>query len=115
MILLEFLTSSSFLFLSQAMQETAILASSSSSSGEGEVFFLAAPFVVGGIVWAAIYRRYRNQDKSFLYEHETNVTVTNIDKTEDTYQGARKRLKSKRINGDNSRNSRERVQRFEIE
>jgi hypothetical protein len=69
------------------------------------------PAGAAGLYWA-LYRYYRNTDKSHAFEHETSVQakpVTGSDRKVGTNNGTRER----RIRGDNLRQYRSRVQRIE--
>jgi hypothetical protein len=82
--------------------------------GDGILALLAiGPAGAAGLYWA-LYRYYRNTDKSHAFEHETSVQakpVTGSDRKVGTNNGTRER----RIKGDNLRNYRSRVQRIETE
>ena len=71
---------------------------------------LLGPAGATGLYWA-IYRYYRNTDKSHAFEHETQVDakpVTGTDRKVDEIKGTRET----RIRGDNVREYRKRVQRI---
>ena len=78
---------------------------------EGVLFLLAlGPVSAVGVYWA-IYRHYRNTDKSHAFEHETAVEVLALtgaeaDRKVDEVRGTR----ASRIQGDNVGNHRQRVQ-----
>jgi len=78
---------------------------------EGILFLLAlGPVSAVGVYWA-IYRHYRNTDKSHAFEHETAVEVLALtgveaDRKVDEIRGTR----APRIQGDNVGNPRQRVQ-----
>ena len=71
-----------------------------SSDGEGYLLALLAAGPVAGIaVWTTIYRRYRNQDKTHVYERETAIAAAPVqgdDAKVDEVIGTRRR----RIEGD---------------
>jgi len=79
--------------------------------GEAILFLLAlGPASAAGLYWA-IYRHYRNTDKSHAFEHETAVEVLALtgveaDRKVDEIRGTR----APRIQGDNVGNPRQRVQ-----
>ena len=81
-------------------------------SGDGGMWLLlAGPAGATGLYWA-LYRYYRNTDKSHDFEHETAVVakpVTGSDNKVDEVRGTRET----RIKGDNVREYRKRVQRIE--
>ena len=80
-------------------------------SGDGGMWLLlAGPAGATGLYWA-IYRYYRNTDKSHAFERETAVDakpVTGSDQKVDEVEGTR----DKRIQGDNVRAYRQRVERI---
>ena len=79
--------------------------------GDGTLWLLAlGPAGATGLYWA-LYRYYRNTDKSHAFEHETTVNakpVTGADRKVGVNNGTRE----SRIRGDNLRNYRARVQRI---
>lgn len=79
-------------------------------SGDGGMWLLAlGPAGATGLYWA-LYRYYRNTDKSHDFEHETTVVakpVTGSEQKVDEMKGTRET----RIRGDNGRAYRKRVQR----
>lgn len=78
--------------------------------GDAILFLLAlGPASAAGFYWI-VYRHYRNTDKSHAYERETAVEVLALtglegDRQVDTVRGTQ----SKRIDGDNVANHRQRV------
>lgn len=80
-------------------------------SDDGGLWLLAlGPTGAAGLYWA-IYRYYRNTDKSHAFERETAVDaqpVTGSDRKTGVNNGTR----DKRINGDNVSDYRQRVQRI---
>jgi len=80
-------------------------------SDDGGLWLLAlGPAGATGLYWA-IYRYYRNTDKSHAFEHETQVDakpVAGTDRKVDEIKGTRET----RIRGDNVREYRKRVQRI---
>lgn len=96
---------------SQTVQHTALLWQESSDDQSG-IWLLAAGPAAGVALYGALYRYYRNTDKSHSFERETRISsqpITGTDAKVDEVRGTRR----KRIDGDNSRNYRERVQRVE--
>ena len=79
-------------------------------SDDGGIWLLAlGPAGATGLYWA-IYRYYRNTDKSHAFERETTVDakpVTGSDRKFDTVTGTRKT----KIDGDNVAAYRQRVKR----
>lgn len=78
---------------------------------EGVLFLLAlGPVSAVGVYWA-IYRHYRNTDKSHAFEHETAVEVLALTGTETDHKVDEVRgTRASRIEGDNVGNHRQRVQ-----
>ena len=83
-------------------------------SDNGTLWMLASgPASAAGLYWA-LFRYYRNTDKSHAFERETAVVakpVTGTDEKVDVVRGTRE----SRIDGDNVREYRRRVQRIEGE
>ena len=80
-------------------------------SDDGGIWLLALRPAGGTALYWAIYRYYRNTDKSHAFERETKVDakpVTGSDRKVDTVTGTRKT----RIDGDNVKAYRERVKRI---
>ncbi|TPG50629.1 hypothetical protein EAH75_04105 [Rhodanobacter glycinis] len=81
-------------------------------SGDGGTWLLLlGPAGATGLYWA-LYRYYRNTDKSHDFEHETTVVakpVTGSEQKVDEVKGTRET----RIRGDNVREYRRRVQRIQ--
>jgi hypothetical protein len=79
--------------------------------GDTTLLLLAlGPASAAGLYWA-IYRHYRNTDKSHAFEHETAVEVLALtgsesDRKIDEVRGTR----ATRVQGDNVSNHRQRVQ-----
>ncbi|MGN6224298.1 hypothetical protein [Pseudoxanthomonas sp.] len=79
-------------------------------SDDGGLWLLAAGPVGATALYWALYRYYRNTDKSHAFERETTVEakpVTGSDTKVDTVTGTRET----RISGDNVHDYRARVQR----
>lgn len=80
-------------------------------SDESALVLLAGPAGAAALYWA-LYRYYRNTDKSHAFERETAVEakpVTGTDRKVSTISGTR----SRRISGDNVGAYRARVQRVQ--
>ena len=80
------------------------------SDDSGLFLLLLGPAGGVGLYWA-LYRYYRNTDKSHAFERETTVAakpVTGSEQKVDEVKGTRKT----RIDGDNVREYRKRVQRI---
>ncbi|MCL6711664.1 hypothetical protein M8R20_32250 [Pseudomonas sp. R2.Fl] len=81
-------------------------------SDDGGLWLLAAGPVGATALYWALYRYYRNTDKSHAFERETTIEakpVTGSDSKVDTVTGTQET----RIRGDNVRDYRARVQRDE--
>lgn len=81
-------------------------------SDDGGLWLLAAGPVGATALYWALYRYYRNTDKSHAFERETTIEakpITGSDTKVDTVTGTRET----RINGDNVHDYRARVQRGE--
>ncbi|MBB3275003.1 MULTISPECIES: hypothetical protein [Pseudoxanthomonas] len=79
-------------------------------SDDGGLWLLAAGPVGATALYWALYRYYRNTDKSHAFERETTIEakpVTGSDSKVDTVTGTQET----RIRGDNVRDYRARVQR----
>ncbi len=78
--------------------------------GDGILLLLAlGPASATGFYWA-MYRHYRNTDKSHAFEHETAVEVLTLSGTEaDRKIGENNRTRSGQIQGANGNNHRQRV------
>lgn len=97
------------LFLTPALEVTSVLASSDS---DGTGFLLLSGPLAGGALYWALFRYYRNTDKSHRFEHETHIEsqpVTGTDAKVDEVRGTRR----KTIDGNNVSKHRERVQRVQ--
>lgn len=89
---------------------TAPLAQGSSDSGGGEVWMLLFGPLVGSALYWALYRYYRNTDKSHRFEKETRIEaqpVTGTDAKVDSVRGTQR----SQVQGDNVDDYRERVRR----
>ncbi len=81
------------------------------SDDGGLAILLLGPAGATGLYWA-LYRYYRNTDKSHAFEHETTVEakpVTGSDSKIDEVKGTRET----RISGDNVREYRKRAKRIQ--
>jgi hypothetical protein len=75
------------------------------------LFLLLGPAGAAALYWA-LYRYYRNTDKSHAFEYETSVTaqpVTGSDRKISEVKGTQR----SRISGDNLRQYRQRVKRIQ--
>ena len=82
------------------------------SDDSGIWLLVLGPTGAAGLYWA-IYRYYRNTDKSHAFERETAVDakpVTGADRDRKT--GENNGTREQRISGDNVREYRQRVQRI---
>lgn len=95
----------------QAAELAGIAAVVASSDGQGYLFaLLAAGPAVGIGIYTAIYRRYRNQDRTHRFEQETHIEASPIrgdDAKVDEVKGTQRR----RIEGDVIDQPRQRVRR----
>lgn len=81
-------------------------------SDDGGLWLLAlGPAGAGALYWA-LYRYYRNTDKSHAFEHETAVDAQPVTGS-DQKTGRVKGTQATRINGDNVRAYRKRVRRIQ--
>ena len=81
------------------------------SSDDSPVWLLAAGPAGGLATYWAIYRYYRNDDKSHAFERDTIIEAQPVQGGEDRVDHINKTRDSK-IDGDNSQNHRQRVQRI---
>ncbi|WP_061962329.1 hypothetical protein [Demequina flava] len=89
-----------------------------SSGSDGDGFFLAAilgvaPFAVGVFAHKMLYRRYRNQDKRYRYEHTTKSTMDDLERW-DTFLQEKRRMRNRTMAGSNIENSEVRAQYVDI-
>lgn len=83
-------------------------------SDDSGLWLLAlGPAGAAGLYWA-LYRYYRNTDKSHAFEHETSVNAKPVTGSEQKI-GEVKGTQKTRIDGDNVRDYRERVQRRQVD
>ena len=90
---------------------TDVIVLASSGDGGAGLFGLilfAAPFVVGWLTYAGLYKRYRNQDQRYQFEHTTSAVRSNLAR-QDTFVRARKRLRSSSMEGRNDRDPHQRA------
>jgi hypothetical protein len=89
-----------------------VILQSTQSDGSGSPLFLLAGPVAGAALYGAVYRYYRNADKTDQFERETRIAlkdrITGDDQKIDEVHGTRER----RIKGDNSKEFRRRVARL---
>ena len=84
-------------------------------SDDNGVWLLAlGPTGAAGLYWA-IYRYYRNTDKSHAFERETKVETKPIERLRDDKIGENNGTRERRIQGDNVKAYRQRVQRLRDE
>lgn len=83
------------------------------STHAGGVVILAAGPVAGFLIYGAIYRRYRNADKTYAFERETVVAETTPITGSDTKVDELRGTRDSRVRGDNSGDDRQRVQRLQ--
>jgi hypothetical protein len=80
------------------------------SDDNGLALLLLGPAGSVGLYWA-LYRYYRNTDKSQAFEHETKVDAKPVTGT-DVQVGTNNGTRESRIQGNNVREYRQRVQRM---
>lgn len=98
-----------FMLSDMATHATNVLAASSSNS-DGILFLLAMGPAAGIGFYTLIYLRYRNTDKRFEYERKTSSDIAEVQGF-DRPAGSVKGTERSRIQGDNSRNPRQRLGR----
>jgi hypothetical protein len=81
-----------------------------SDDGSGLYLLLLGPAGAVGVYWA-LYRYYRNTDKSHAYESETKVDAKPV-AGEDRKIGTNNGTRERRIEGDNVSDYRQRVQQI---
>jgi hypothetical protein len=90
-----------------------LILQSTSDSGSGSGLLLFAGPIAGTALYAAIYRYYRNADKTHAFERETLIAlkdqITGEEQKVDEVRGTRDR----RVRGDNSNDFRARVAKLE--
>ena len=79
-------------------------------SDDSGLWLLALAPAGAAWLYLAIYRHYRNTDKSHAFERETTVNAETVTGSEHKVSG-QKETRKKRIAGDNVRAYRERVKR----
>lgn len=84
-----------------------------SDSDGGELAFLLAGPVGGAALYAAVYRYYRNADKTHQFERETLIALKDRITGEDQRVGTNNGTRESHIKGDNTRDFRRRVSRLE--
>ncbi|GIG55521.1 hypothetical protein [Demequina activiva] len=85
------------------VQGSAAVVLASDGEGGAALFGLvlfAAPFVIGWFVYTTLYRRYRNQNARYLFEHTTSAKRSNLQRW-DTFTRAKNRQRSSKIDGRN--------------
>jgi hypothetical protein len=80
------------------------------SDENGLALLALGPAGAAGLYWA-LYRYYRNTDKSHAFERETRVEAKPVTGSE-TKVGTNNGTQARRIEGDNVREYRRRVQRI---
>lgn len=83
------------------------------SDDNGLGLLLLGPAGAAALYWA-LYRYYRNTDKSHAFEYETDVDAEPVTGSERKV-GEVKGTRQTRITGDNSREHRKRVQRVQAD
>ncbi|MBM9460399.1 hypothetical protein JK386_10835 [Nocardioides sp. zg-536] len=98
------------LVLAQAGPLVADVVRAAEGESDGIVWLLAAGPVGGAATYWAIYRYYRNTDKSHSFEHETIIEAQPVEGGEEKVDHISRTRKS-RIEGDNASSYRRRVNR----
>ena len=80
-------------------------------SDDGSWLLLLGPAGAAALYWA-LYRYYRNTDKSHAFEYETDIKAEPVT-GDDTKIGRITRTRESRIDGDNVHEYRQRVRRIE--
>jgi hypothetical protein len=90
-----------------------VILQSTQSDGSGSPALLLAGPVAGAALYGAVYRYYRNADKTDQFERETRIAlkdrITGDEQQIDEVRGTRER----RIRGDNANDFRARVAKLE--
>lgn len=82
---------------------------STDGGGSGSLVLLVAGPVCGTALYAAVYRYYRNADKSDAFERETRIALTNPVTGREQQVGEVTGTRDRRVEGDNSADFRARV------
>ena len=98
--------------LVQAMTHLTTGLVEASSDDGGAIWLLAAGPAGGAATYWAIYRYYRNNDKSHQFERDTLIEAEPVQGGEQKVDEI-SRTKKKRIQGDNADEHRSRVQRIQ--
>jgi len=100
------------ILLTQVLPELLMAASDDSSdSGDGIWWLLASGPAAGAAMYTALFRYYRNTDKSHNFEHETRVLAKPVDGDERKVDHIRGTSAS-RTKDHNESNHRQRVERI---
>ena len=84
----------------------AVVAEQVLASDSYDIRDLGLVFLLSGVVfYGLVYRYYRNADKRYRYETQTEATVENM-RREDKYKKTRRKLSSSRMQGANNRSIR---------
>ena len=86
---------------------------SSDSGGSGSILLLIAGPVAGSALYAAVYRYYRNADKTDAFERETRVALTTEITGQEHKVDEGRGTRDRRVRGDNSADFRARVAKLE--
>ena len=81
------------------------------SDDGGLWILLAGPAGATALYWT-LYRYYRNTDKSHGFERETRIDAKPVESLDDDKIGENNGTRERRIDGDNVRAYRQRVQRL---
>ncbi|MDE0572887.1 hypothetical protein ON058_05605 [Demequina sp. B12] len=96
----------SSVFHATALGSSGLDAAVLASSGGGDdfafiaLFAFVAPFVAFWLAYTMLFKRYRNQDKRYQYEHTTHSTIDELQRW-DTFTRERRRLRNRFMDGSN--------------
>lgn len=82
-------------------------------SGSGSALLLLAGPVAGTALYAAVFRYYRNADKTDAFERETRVALSNPVSGQEQQIDQVRGTRDRRVDGDNSGDFRARVAKLE--
>lgn len=88
------------------VSDIAVAAGQVLASDSHDIRDLGLVFLLSGVVfYGIVYRYYRNADKRYRYETQTEATLENM-RHEDKYKKTRRRLSNSRMQGANNRSIR---------
>lgn len=95
------------------VQALPVLHSSDSGGGGFQLALVVAGPVAGTALYAAVYRYYRNADKTDEFERETKIELKTAIGGQDEKVDEVKGTRDRRIDGDNARDFRRRVAKLD--